>query len=153
MLIQSPGRKNFKQYGKIIEYPSKELKGTKRNLWRIVHTVAEKNGWRVAYLVLRDKTIGRMESHPASDETFEPVAGEALIFVSTEKDFKRIECFRLDKPVILYKGTWHGLISLSPETEIKITENSRVECRYWELGFRMKKPAQDLPAGRQAHDT
>lgn len=138
MLIQPPNRKNFKAYGKIIEYPSKELKGTKRSLWRIVHTVSEKNGWRVACLILRDKTIGRMERHPASDETFEPVSGEALIFVSTEKDLKQIECFRLDKPVILFKGTWHGLISLTPEAQIKIIENSRVECGYWKFGFRIK---------------
>ncbi len=136
--MQSPNRKNFKKYGKIIEYPAKELKGTTRNLWRIVHTVPEREGWRVAYLVLRDKTIGRMESHPTSDETFEPVKGEALIFVATEKNLNAVECFNLDKPVILKKGIWHGLISVSPETEIKITENSRVSCRYWDFGFRVK---------------
>jgi len=137
-VIQSPDKKNFRKYGKIIEYPAKELKGTTRNLWRIVHTVPDKTGWRVAYLVLRDKTIGRMESHPTSDETFEPVKGEALIFLATGKCFGVIECFRLDKPVILKKGTWHGLISVSPEAEIKITENSRVSCRYWNFGFRIK---------------
>lgn len=138
MFIQSPDKKNFKKYGKIIDYPCKELKGTTRNLWRIVHRVPEKTGWRVAYLVLRDKSIGRMECHPTSDETFEPVKGEALIFVATDKSVDAIECFRLDKPVILHKGTWHGLISVSPEAEIKIIENHVVSCRYWNFGFRIK---------------
>jgi len=138
MLIQSPNKTNFKKYGKIIEYPRKELKGTTRNLWRIVHDIPQRTGWRVAYLVLRDKSIGRMECHPASDETFEPVKGCALIFLAKDQDFNAIECFELDKPIVLYKGIWHGLISVSPEAEIKIIENHAVSCNYWRLGFRIK---------------
>jgi len=40
--------------------------------------------------------------------------------------------FWLDKPVILRKGVWHGLICPEGQVEIKITENSRVArgC-YW----------------------
>ena len=137
--ILSPDPTNFRRYGKIIGYPNKNSKGTVRNLWRIVHTEHAKVGWRVAYLVLRDKSISRMECHPGSDETFEPVKGRALMFVSLDKDLKSIKCFVLDNPVILKKGTWHGLVSVSLQTEIKITENAKVTCRYWPFGFRIRR--------------
>lgn len=135
MKIKSITPANFRRYGKIIHYPGINLKGKKRNLWRIVHRSEEKTGWRVAYLVLRDKTVGRLESHPDSDETFEPVRGRALFLVS--KDLKSMEWFYLDKPIVLKKGVWHALISLTPETEIKITENLKVTCRYFSLGRRV----------------
>ena len=136
-MIYSPNKHNFRKYGKVIEYPDRGSKGTARNLWRIVHTEPAPTGWRIAYLVLRDKTIGRMECHPDSDETFEPVKGRARMFVARERDIRKIECFALDKPVILKKGTWHGLVSVTPETEIKICENSRISCCYWKLGLRI----------------
>lgn len=136
-MILSPNSNNFRRFGKIISYPHKSLKKDKRNLWRIVHREPGNAGWRIAYLVLRDKTIGRLECHPDSDESFEPIKGRSLIFISKDKNFKNIYCFRLDKPLIVYKGVWHGLITLSPETEIKITENARLQCRYWPFGFRI----------------
>lgn len=136
MTPKSPTQQNFRCYGKLIDYPNKTSKGTKRNLWRIVHTSDAKTGWRVAYLILRDKTIGQMGCHPASDETFEPIKGRAVLFVSTKKDLSAIEAFVLDKPLIVYKGIWHNLISLTPETEIKITENAKMTSRAWSFGFR-----------------
>lgn len=140
-MIQSPDKKNFKSYGKVIEYPNKDSKGKIRNLWNIVHTEPAPTGWRVAYLVLRDKTIGRLECHPESDETFEPVKGRARIFVTRDQNIRNIECFALDKPIIIFKGVWHGLVTVTPETEIKICENSSVSCRYWPLGVKIKNVA------------
>ncbi len=130
--------RGFRPYGKVIEYPGKEKKGTTRNLWRIVHCSAAKTGWRVAYLVLRDKALRRLEYHPFSDETFEPVRGKALLFVAAKRDLNAVKCFLLDRPVVLRKGIWHGLITLSDEAEIKITENLQVPCDYWPFGFRIK---------------
>jgi len=123
----------FRPYGRLIEYPGKNRKGKKRNLWRIVLKEPDRFGWRIAYLVLRDKTLRRLEKHPHTYESFEPVKGKSLIFVSLNRDFKKVKCFRLDKPIILRKGIWHGLISLTSETEIKITENVEVKCVYWLL--------------------
>lgn len=130
--------KTFRPYGRLIDYPGKEKKGTARNLWRIVHRAPNRNGWRAAYLVLRDRSIGRLECHPSSDETFEPVKGRALFFVALAKDLSQVQCFLLDRPVVLFKGVWHGLVTAGPETEIKITENLDITCRYWPLGFRIK---------------
>jgi ureidoglycolate hydrolase len=125
---------SFKIYGKLIHYPKKSTKGSVRNLWRIVHSERARVGWRIAYLVLRDKSIGRLECHPYSDETFEPVCGKALLFVSRTKNMPNVQCFLLDRPIVLNKGIWHGLISIGQEAEIKITENKDVVCRYWPLG-------------------
>ena len=137
---------SFRRYGCIIEYPQKEKKGTVRNLWRIVHTESAKVGWRIAYLVLRDKSVGRLECHPFSDESFEPVRGSALLFVAQERNPAVVQCFALDRAVILKKGIWHGVVTVTPETEIKITENARVVCRYWPLGYRLRHPRDLLEA-------
>jgi ureidoglycolate hydrolase len=132
----SPNVKNFRPYGKIIEYQGKEAKGSRRNLWRIIHVEATAPGWRIAWLVLRDKTIGRLECHPYSDESLEPVRGRALLFIAEKPRLEYIRCFDLDKPLIVRKGVWHGLIAVDDEAEIKITENAEVTCSYWPLGFR-----------------
>lgn len=92
-------------------------------------------GWRIAYLIVRDKVIYRLEQHPGTFESFEPVKGETLLYLARNRNSKKIECFYLDKPVILDKGVWHAVATLNGESEIKITENSKVKCIYWCLGF------------------
>jgi len=78
-----------------------------------------------------------MECHPDSDETFEPIMGRAVMFVSTKPDRSSIEAFYLDSPVVLFKGIWHGLIRIDEEAHIKIIENTAVRCTYWPLRCRM----------------
>jgi ureidoglycolate hydrolase len=121
---------NFKRYGWVIEYPHKTSAGKKKNLFRIILKERGKIGWRIAYLVVRDKAVTKLEQHPDSFESFEPIAGESLLYVSTGKTNTKIECFYLNKPVILKKGIWHGIVTLSRESEIKITENAKVKCVY-----------------------
>ena len=130
--VSSINSARFKPYGWIIDYPKKSAPKTK-NLFRIV-VRQPKVGWRIAYLVVRDRAIDKLEQHPDSLESFEPVSGKGLIYVATKKDPLAIRCFLLDKPVILKKGIWHGVVTLSKEQDIKITENSRVKCVYWKLG-------------------
>jgi len=88
-------------------------------------------------LIVRDKKIRRLECHPESFESFEPVCGRSLLFVAWKKDVKAIECFELTRPIILKKGVWHGVVTVTPECEIKLTENSKVKCVYWPLGFHL----------------
>lgn len=137
-VIKTITARNFRKYGKLITYPNKSMKGTTRNLWRIVDEEPARVGWRIAYLILRDKSIGRMERHTTSKETFEPIQRTCLFFVSTDKDLSHIECFELNRPIILNRGVWHGLITLGDECEIKITENAKITCQYWRFGFRIK---------------
>jgi ureidoglycolate hydrolase len=125
----------FKPYGRIIDYPRRTARG-RLNLFRII-VRQRRTGWRIAYLVVREKVIDRLEQHPGSLESFEPVKGRALLFVARRRRISDIRCFFLDRPVILNKGLWHGVVALGDEADIKITENASVRCVYWKPGIRM----------------
>ena len=129
---------NFRRFGKIIEYPKKSLASRKKNLFCKVITEPGKTGWRIAYLVVRDKAIDRLERHTGTLESFEPVKGKCLLYLAQAKSKRSLRCFYLDRPVVLKKGTWHGVVVLGKEAEIKITENARVKSEYWRLGFSLK---------------
>ena len=126
---------NFKSFGRIIDYPKRGARKTK-NLFRIIIRQS-RSGWRIAYLVVRDKRISRLEQHPDTFESFELVCGRSLLYVTKKKDVGSISCFLLDKPIILKKGIWHGVVTLSKEADIKIVENATVKCIYWPLGFEL----------------
>jgi ureidoglycolate hydrolase len=129
--------KNFKLFGRIIHHPTKITQSKTKNLFRVVLRERGRVGWRIAYLIVRDKAIDRLEQHPDTFESFEPVKGKTLLYLAKDKNSQKIKCFCLDKPVILNKGIWHGVITLDGESEIKITENAGVKSRYWRLGFRL----------------
>ena len=132
-MISSITREKFRPFGRVIEYPNKNQKGKKRNLWKIVLTDPDARGWRIAYLIVRDKKLRRLERHVKTFESFESVRGRAILLVSQRPDVRGIRAFYLTKPVILRKGIWHAVLSLTRETEIKITENAKVTCQYWAL--------------------
>ena len=140
-MIKSISPQTFRQYGWIIDRPRKGSKGKKKNLFRIVLKEPQNLGWRIAYLVLRDKTITCLEQHAETFESLEPVKGKCLLYLANCKDPDKVDCFYLDKPIILKKGVWHGVVSLDGEAEIKITENAKVKSRYWPLGFKLRYPA------------
>lgn len=137
--IRHLDRDSFRPYGRIIEYPHKSKKGKVKNLWRIVWTENKPLGWRIAYLVLRDKSLRRLECHPYSDESFEPIKGQSVLIVTRQKNLNKLKGFVLDKPIVLRKNTWHGVITITSETEIKITENALVKCLYWPLKNKITK--------------
>jgi len=123
--------KNFQPFGRVIEFPVKGLKNKKHNLFCIVLTESRPRGWRIAYLVVRDKTIHQLERHSDTYESFEPVSGKTVLYLARPKSPSKVESFILDKPVILDKGVWHGVITLGRESEIKITENARVKSDFF----------------------
>ncbi len=94
-------------------------------------TEAETVGWRIAYLVLRDKIIDKLERHPGTYESFEPVRGKTVLYVADREDETAVRAFHLTRPVILNKGIWHGVVTLGDESEIKITENAYVRTVFW----------------------
>ena len=128
-------RAGFKPYGWLIDYARTSLPKSK-NLFRIVIREPKK-GWRIAYLVVRDRSIVGLEQHPDSFESFEPIAGSGLLYVATKKSSGPIKCFLLDKPVILKKGIWHGIVTRSREFDVKIVENASVKSAHWPLGFEL----------------
>jgi len=123
----------FCTFGRVIGYAGRHRRCRGRNLFCIVQR-QPRAGWRIAYLVVRDRSLTRLEQHPGSFESFEPVRGRSLLFVARRKDPGAIRCFLLNRPVVLNKGLWHGIVTLGRESDVKITENSRVRCRYWDLG-------------------
>lgn len=128
---------NFFPYGWVIEYPNKERETKKGNLFRVVLRETASSGWRIAYLVVRDKAINQLEQHPFSYETFEPIAGQSILYVALTNNVGAIKGFLLDKPVILEKRIWHGVLTLGDESELKITENAEVQSLYWHLDSEM----------------
>jgi len=135
LMVKKITTKNFVSFGRLIHHPSRHFKSKKRNLFCIVCKEPKNVGWRIAYLIVRDKIINRLEQHPHTFESFEPVAGRTILYVAREKEPAQIHCFNLDRPVILNKGIWHGVVTIGGESEIKITENAKVNCIYWKLGF------------------
>jgi len=86
-------------------------------------------GWRIGYLIVRDRKIKRLEQHPDSLETFEPVKGKAVIAFAPNSHPYNIKVFLLDKPVVVKKGVWHEVAALSRRAEIKIFENLNVATK------------------------
>lgn len=142
--VKKINNKNFKSYGWVIEYPSRSTQNKKENLFRVILMEDGKIGWRIAYLAVRERVINKLEQHVGSFETFEPISGKSLLFVANRKDPARIECFYLDKSVILKKGIWHGIVTLGQESEIKLTENANVKCNHWLLGFELNYKKTDF---------
>ncbi|MFH2137812.1 MAG: hypothetical protein ABII88_04835 [Candidatus Omnitrophota bacterium] len=129
---------NFKKYGWVIGWNDfKENLGP--NKFRIVVREKDPVGWRIAYLIVREKTICKLEQHINSKESFETVSGgRSILYVAGGKKPKNIEAFYLDKPIVLKKGVWHGIVTLGKETHVKITENNDVDINIHELEFALK---------------
>ena len=146
--IQTISAATFRPYGRVIHYPQKNKKSPHHNLFRIVLSDPAAPGWRIAYLIVRDRCIGRLEQHPGSHESFEPISGHSLLFVAGHRRPDAIRCFRLDRPVIVTKGIWHGIVTLGRESEVKLTENARVTCAYWRLEAKLLR--KDFSARKKA---
>lgn len=125
--IQSVQKSNFCKYGKILEF-SEEC----GEPFEIMIT-EENNPWRIAVFRYRNKTIERMECHPMSLESFEPLAGITVLLLAEHDTPEQYEAFVLDKPVCLYKGIWHQVLALTEEAQVKIVENLEVGSEFFDL--------------------
>ncbi|MCG2711368.1 MAG: ureidoglycolate lyase [Candidatus Omnitrophica bacterium] len=123
---------NFKKYGYIIQWEGPENK-KENNQFRIVIRDPKATGWRIAYLIVRAQQINFLEQHPFSFESFEPIKGKAVLYVSNKKQPQAIEAFIIDKPIILRRGIWHNVLSCTRQTHIKITENNKVKLIRYKL--------------------
>ena len=73
-----------------------------------------------------------LECHPNTPEVFIPLSGEAILLVAVDPE-EKITAFKLDKPLVLSPGIWHGVISLSEKSEMLIVENPDVTSEFHEL--------------------
>jgi ureidoglycolate hydrolase len=124
--IENITQESFERFGKIIEFsafPADE---------RFEVVVEEPaHPWRLAVFRVKIKEAGRMECHPDSMESFEPIEGTGLLLVAENHSPQDFHVFLLDRPVCLYKGVWHELLTLSEISLYKITENRQVASRFY----------------------
>ena len=123
--ILTISKESFSKFGKVIEFS-----GICTDKFEIV--LSEPNEpWRIAVYRYKEKGIKFMENHPTSMESFEPLTGTTLIMVAENETPSDYKVFLLDKPVCLYKGVWHQVISLSDSASVKITENLDVTSEFY----------------------
>ncbi len=125
--VRNITRESFGKYGTVIEFTPACSDG-----WEVV-AEAPVNGWRIAVLEFSTKSAKRLENHPTSKESFEPLVGTAILFAAENSAPEKFEAFLLDKPVCLNEGVWHEVISLSEVSQVKITENLTVDSSYYML--------------------
>lgn len=125
--LQSVQRETFLPYGEVLEFPA----GIEETFCII--TTEEKKPWRLAVFRYTNKEIQRMECHPTSRESFEPLHGLTVLVVATHENPEEYEAFILDKPVCLKKGIWHQVLALTEEAQVKIVENLEVQSEFYDL--------------------
>lgn len=121
--------RRIKPYGYIID--SKFMNDDGRGDKFSILLKERSKGWRIGYLILRKRVMEKLESHPDSLETFEPVKGRAVIFLAAGKRPEEIKTFLLDRPLVVKKGVWHDVAALSAKCELKIFENIEVKTVYY----------------------
>lgn len=123
--LQSIHKENFSNFGKVLEFSDDCTEP-----FEIVITENEEP-WRLAVYRYTNKTIKRMERHPTSLESFEPMKGITVLVVAEYHSPEAYEAFILDKPVCLFKGIWHQVLSLTDEAQVKIAENLDVNSEFY----------------------
>ena len=129
---------SIKPYGYIID--AKCVKDDGRGNRFGILLKEKSSGWRIGYLIVRDRTIARLEYHDTL-ETFEPVSGRCVIALAAHAAPRKPKVFLLDRPIVLKKGVWHDVAAITKKAEIKIVENIDVDGEY----YYMKDP---IRAGR-----
>jgi len=126
--LKTINKRNFGMYGVILEHV---------NLAEGYEPLIKVNsgGWIWAILTFRNRSLKRLERHPTSKESFEPVSGTSVIALASPGAPDNVELFLLDKPVVLNEGVWHDVMSLSDVSTVKITENNDVTDEYRDLGY------------------
>ena len=117
----------FRSFGRVIAFP-KTFEGN-------FHIVAddEKEPWRLAVFRYENRSIRRIECHPDSMESFEPLSGTSILLAAPHEAPEAFQLFLLDRPIILEKGVWHQVAALSETAMVKITENRSVYSVYYDL--------------------
>ena len=127
-------QESFELFGRILEPLSKETPKVKKegffNFFVVFKEFAK--GWQIGYFEQMIKVVEELECHPNTPEVFIPLSGETILLVAVAPE-KEICAFKLDKPIVLNRGIWHGVVSLSESSEILIIENSDATSEFHEL--------------------
>jgi ureidoglycolate hydrolase len=91
-------------------------------------------GWQIGYLINRVNFIDKLECHPTTPEVFSPLRGRTVMVVATDPErVNEFRAFDLTEPIVLNRGVWHGVISLTDQSEVLIVENPDVTDEYHRL--------------------
>jgi len=131
MKVKRLTKNNIRPYGRIIDGSFIKDDGAGNKFGVLLREPSK--GWRIGYLILRDKFIGSLERHKDSPETFEPMKGRAVIALAKAALPDSAELFYLDKPVVVNKNIWHDVLAISRVCEIKIFENIEVKTERYSL--------------------
>ena len=123
--LESVSREAFAAFGEVVEFPA----GC-QDAFFIVDS-EDTYPWRLAIFRYSNKEIRQMENHPSSKESFEPLSGMTVLVVAENQTPEQYRAFILDKPVLLKKGIWHQVLSLTAEASVKITENREVNSEFY----------------------
>lgn len=120
-------REAFAPFGEVLAHREK-TEG-----YEVIVRDADAAGWLLAVMTIDWKRIRRIERHPTSLESFEPLWGVTLIAVAEPGTPDDLHVFLLDQPVCLHKGVWHQVMALSERSSFKIAENASVTAEYHDL--------------------
>lgn len=125
--LESITKDNFAPFGEVVEFPE----GCNDPFYIVAKE--ENSPWRLAVFRYNNKEIKRMEQHPTSKESFEPLSGITVLVVAEYDKPDEYHAFLLDKPVCLKKKIWHQVLAVTPEAQVKITENLEVNSEFYDF--------------------
>jgi len=132
--IRTIDEASFAPYGDVLDFTStKPSDEGAFGRFQIITRSEDPTGWRLALLRFSNRECRRLEQHPSSKESFEPVSGVSLLFLAVPGHPEQVEAFLLDRPVCLNEGVWHDVVALSQSAVVKIAENLNVESEIIEL--------------------
>ncbi|MCZ8512164.1 hypothetical protein O9H85_06930 [Paenibacillus filicis] len=128
LILKNLTAESFKPYGDIIAFDE-----NLQDRFQVIVNEPQTEGWRIAISRLTRGKINKLGLHPNTRESFEPLKGISVMLVAREETPQQLELFLLDRPVCIHRNIWHATAALSAEAYLKITENSFVQSREYEL--------------------
>jgi ureidoglycolate hydrolase len=131
----------FEPFGRILNpQPEETASQSEKGVFDFFLPFTERSdGWSIGYLEYSGRQLNQLERHPNTPEAFSPLKGDALLVLAVDPaDEATFRAFRLEKPIVLNRGVWHGLICLSRKAEILIVENPDVVDEYHKLARPVK---------------
>ena len=84
-------------------------------------------GWQIGYLINRVDVIDQLECHPNTAEVFSPLKGRTVLVLTTDpENMTEFRAFDLTEPIVLDRSVWHGVISLTDQSDVLIVESPDV---------------------------
>ena len=126
----------FEPYGRILEPEDKETPEVSEpgvfDFYVIFKEFSQ--DWQIGYLRQTGRIVETLECHPNTAEVFSPVNGSAAMLLATDPSNREtMRVFKLEKPIVLNRGVWHGVISLSEKSEMLIVESPDVIDEFYQL--------------------